>query len=133
MFGMLAVLAEFERGMPLERVAARIARAGKERWVEIENYGSGIQSISGKSGKYCRTKYSLAGGSVGLFDGKRIGFPVHDAERTVVGCHYRLKEDGSWRYHPTGTHTAPFVIGDIATAKTVFAFESQWDALAVLD
>jgi chromosome segregation protein len=26
-----------------------------------------------KNGKYCRTKYSLAGGSVGLFDGKRIG------------------------------------------------------------
>ena len=26
-----------------------------------------------KNGKYCRTKHSLSGGSVGLFDGKRIG------------------------------------------------------------
>ena len=70
---------------------------------------------------------------VGLFDGERIAFPVHDAGRNVIGCHYRLKEDGSWRYHPTGTRTAPFIIGDIATAKTIFVFESQWDLLAVLD
>ncbi|MGO9585165.1 MAG: DUF3987 domain-containing protein [Limisphaerales bacterium] len=70
---------------------------------------------------------------VGLFDGERIAFPVHDAGRNVIGCHYRLKEDGSWRYHPTGTRTAPFIIGDLATAKTIFDFESQWDLLAVLD
>lgn len=70
---------------------------------------------------------------VGLFDGERIAFPVHDAGRNVIGCHYRIKEDGSWRYHPTGTRTVPFVIGDPATAKTVFVFESQWDSLAVLD
>lgn len=70
---------------------------------------------------------------LGLFDGERIAFPVHDAQGTVIGCHYRLKEDGSWRYHPTGTRTAPFIIGNIATARTVFVFESQWDLLAVLD
>ena len=70
---------------------------------------------------------------VGLFDGERIAFPVHDAGRNVIGCHYRLKEDGSWRYHPTGTRTASLVIGDLATAKTIFVFESQWDLLAVLD
>ncbi len=70
---------------------------------------------------------------VGLFDGERIAFPVHDAGRNVIGCHYRLKQDGSWRYHPTGTRAAPFIIGDLSTAKTVFAFEGQWDLLAVLD
>ncbi len=70
---------------------------------------------------------------VGLFDGGRIAFPVHDVQGKVLGCHYRIKEDGSWRYHPTGTRTAPFVIGDLATAKTVFAFESQWDLLAGLN
>ena len=70
---------------------------------------------------------------IGLFDGERIAFPVHDAGRNVIGCHYRLKEDGSWRYYPTGTRTAAFVIGDLATAKTVLVFESQWDLLAVLD
>jgi hypothetical protein len=74
-----------------------------------------------------------AGNLVGLFGDERIAFPVHDAGRNILGCHYRLKEDGSWRYHPTGTRTAPFVIGDLATAKTVLVFESQWDLLAVLD
>lgn len=70
---------------------------------------------------------------VGLFDGERISFPVQDSGRNITGCHYRLKEDGSWRYYPTGTRTAPFVIGNLATAKAVFVFESQWDLLAVLD
>jgi hypothetical protein len=70
---------------------------------------------------------------VGLFDGDRIAFPVHNAQGHVIGCHYRRKEDGSWRYQPTGTRTAPLIIGDLATAKTVLIFESQWDLLAVLD
>src|SRR6185503_12968376 len=30
-----------------------------------------------KNGKYCRTKHALSGGSVGLFDGKRIGRAKH--------------------------------------------------------
>lgn len=70
---------------------------------------------------------------IGLFDNERIAFPVHNAQGRVVGCHYRLKEDGSWRYHPTGTRTAPLVIGELATAKTIFVFESQWDFCAVAD
>jgi hypothetical protein len=70
---------------------------------------------------------------VGLFDGERIALPVHDSEGFVVGCHWRLKEDGSWRYHPTGTRTAPLIVGDIAQAQNVFAFESPWDMLAILD
>jgi hypothetical protein len=69
---------------------------------------------------------------IGLFGSEFVAFPVHDAQGNVIGCHYRLA-DGSWRYHPTGTRTAPLIIGDIATAKTIFAFESQWDLLAVLD
>lgn len=70
---------------------------------------------------------------IGLFDGERITFPVNNAQGHVVGCHYRLKEDGSWRYHPPGTRIAPFIIGDLATAKTILSFESQWDLLAVVD
>ena len=70
---------------------------------------------------------------IGLLGGERIAFPVHEAEGYVVGCHYRLNEDGSWRYYPTGTRTAPLIIGDLAPAKTVFVFESQWDLFAVLD
>lgn len=70
---------------------------------------------------------------LGLYDGERVAFAVHDAQGSVIACHYRRKEDGSWRYFPTGTRTAPLVIGDLATAKTVFAFESQWDFCAVAD
>lgn len=70
---------------------------------------------------------------VGLYDGERIAFAVHNAHGNVIAIHYRLKEDGSWRYFPTGTRTAPLIIGDLATAKTVFAFESQWDFCAVAD
>ena len=70
---------------------------------------------------------------VGCFEGERIAFAVHDSKGHSIACHYRLKEDGSWRYFPTGTRTAPLVIGDLATAKTVFAFESQWDFCAVAD
>jgi hypothetical protein len=70
---------------------------------------------------------------VGLFGGERIAFPVHDAGRNVIGCHYRRKEDDKWRYHPTGTHAAPYIIGDLATAKIIHAFESQWDLLALAD
>jgi hypothetical protein len=70
---------------------------------------------------------------IGLFDGERIAFPVHDAQGNVTACHYRLKEDGSWRYYPVGTRTAPFIIGDPATAKTAWVFESPWDLLAVLE
>lgn len=70
---------------------------------------------------------------VGVFDGERIAFPVHDEHGAVVGCHYRRKEDGSWRYHPTGTRTRCLTIGSPQTTRFVWAFESQWDALAVMD
>jgi hypothetical protein len=70
---------------------------------------------------------------IGRFDGGHIAFPVAGAQGHVIGCHYRRQADASWRYHPTGTRTAPLVIGDLATAKRVLAFESQWDGLAILD
>lgn len=70
---------------------------------------------------------------VGLFQGKHIAFPVQNAQGTVIGCHYRLKEDGSWRYYPTGTRTAPLIVGNLAMARMVHAFESQWDFCAAAD
>lgn len=42
----------------------------------LQNENSTTIFIS-KNGKYCRTKLSLSGGSVGLFDGKRIGRAKH--------------------------------------------------------
>lgn len=70
---------------------------------------------------------------LGRFKEQHVALPVHAKQGAVVGCHYRLTTDGSWRYHPAGTHTAPFIIGQVAAAKIVFAFESQWDLLALLD
>jgi hypothetical protein len=70
---------------------------------------------------------------IGLFDGERIAFPS-----TMPGqCHrLSLPDQGRWLValpSNVGTRTAPFIIGDHATAKTIFVFESQWDLLAVLD
>ena len=50
----------------------------------------------------------------------------------VVGAHYRVA-DGSWRYHPPGINIAPLIIGELANAKQVHLFESQWDMLALAD
>ena len=72
-------------------------------------------------------------GLIGLHDGERIALPVHGTDSRVIACHYRRKEDGSWRYYPPGTPTRPLTIGETSTANTIFAFESQWDALAVMD
>lgn len=68
---------------------------------------------------------------IGIHKGK-FAIPVHDPAGNVVRCHYRL-DDGRWMYEPKGGETAPLVIGDLADAGHVLAFESQWDALAVLD
>jgi hypothetical protein len=76
---------------------------------------AGWRSYSPKFVEWLRSENLL-----GLFDGERIAFPVHDAQGRVVGCHYRLKEDGSWRYSSTGTRTTPLIIGDIGQAQTIY-------------
>ncbi len=48
---------------------------------------------------------------VGLFEGERIAFPVHDGDGKVVGCHYRRDDYGTWRYHPAGTKTRILTLG----------------------
>jgi hypothetical protein len=68
---------------------------------------------------------------IGLFEGK-TAFPVMSADGCVCGLHYRM-DDGSWRYDPEGTSVTPLILGDSKTADTVWVFESQWDAFAVLD
>jgi hypothetical protein len=68
---------------------------------------------------------------VGLFNGS-VAFPVHDAAGDVVAAHYRL-DDGTWRYHPTGTKTHPFVIAELISGDPIHVFESQWDAFAFMD
>jgi hypothetical protein len=68
---------------------------------------------------------------IGLYEGQ-IAFPVQERDR-VIGWHYRVEADGSWRYYPQGTGTRPLVVGDLTSGVPVWAFESQWDALAALD
>ncbi len=60
-----------------------------------------------------------------------FAFPVHDGNGKVVRIHYRLER--SWAYHPKGGDSAPLVIGNPIHATHTLAFESQWDALAILD
>jgi hypothetical protein len=67
---------------------------------------------------------------IGLHEGC-IAFPVHN-KGTVIGVHYCL-DDGSWRYYPQGTKAAPLIIGQLASAKQVHIFESQWDVFAFID
>lgn len=67
---------------------------------------------------------------VGQYD-DGFAFPVgHNG--TAASTHYRV-QDGSWRYHPPGVKTEPFIIGDLSVAKQVHAFESQFDAFALAD
>ena len=69
---------------------------------------------------------------VGLYNGC-VAFPVHDARRAVVGCHYRPKDGKAWYYAPKGCSTQPLIIGDIFGATQIHLFESPWDCFAVCD
>jgi hypothetical protein len=66
---------------------------------------------------------------VGVYNGS-IAFP--NGIGTVAGVHIR-QDDGSGRYHPTGTKTQPLILGDLSQAKQIHLFESQWDMLAFAD
>lgn len=72
-----------------------------------------------------------AQGSVGTFKGN-VAFPNHGVAGQVVSCHVRL-DNGDWIFKPKGQRTAPLNFGDVATAGFVLAFESQWDAFAIMD
>jgi hypothetical protein len=68
---------------------------------------------------------------VGLYNGN-IAFPVHDSAGNVIGAHYRIKADGSWRY-TAGAKTSALVIGELSAGDPVHAWESQWDGFAFMD
>jgi hypothetical protein len=57
-------------------------------------------------------------------------FPII-RDGVVVGAHVR--GDDHWFVLPKGTKMELFVIGDVESCDDIFVFESQWDALAVLD
>ena len=68
---------------------------------------------------------------VGIYN-HEFAFPVYGPAGKVVGCHHG-NSTGKWHYFPTGNTVSPLVVGDLATAKTVWPFESQWDAFALMD
>lgn len=88
---------------------------------------------------------------IGLHDtrhGRAFAFPVHDENGIVIAAHVRNRTtnaaDGKtidppppkWQYFyhgDTSPGTRPWIIGNLATAKKVWIFESQYDAIAVLD
>lgn len=76
-------------------------------------------------------EWMVANDLVGVYNGS-FAFPVHDKAGRVVRIHYRLPKKG-WAYYPTGGETAPFIIGNPQHATYTLAFESQWDAIAILD
>ena len=67
---------------------------------------------------------------IGCFQGN-FAFPVHNSKGQVVAVHHR-SGDG-WFYYPKGAETAPLIIGSPTHAIHTLAFESQWDAFAILD
>ena len=73
-----------------------------------------------------------AQGVVGIFEGK-IAFANHGDGGKVVSAHVRLGGKPPWIFKPGGQKTAPLVFGDAKAAGFILAFESQWDAFAVMD
>ncbi len=53
-----------------------IVTENQENTPYLQKENASLSFIS-RNGKYCRTRHSLSGGSVGLFDGKRIGRAKH--------------------------------------------------------
>ena len=75
-------------------------------------------------------------GLIGLWDG-RIAFPIATFSGHVTGCHHRpLAKEGNW-FVTSFSHPRiamyPLLINNPMTKNSVSAFESQWDALSLLD
>jgi hypothetical protein len=79
---------------------------------------------------------------VGKWKARCIAFPVCDSNGDVTRCHCRSPKrngDGKfdWVYQPAGkaqNHSASaLVFGNPNSAKTVYIFESQWDAIVLVD
>jgi hypothetical protein len=67
---------------------------------------------------------------LGIFGATDDGHPAFVVNGGSA-CHYRV-QDGSWRYEPRGAAATPLCFGNPDAAEA-WVFESQWDALAILD
>jgi len=91
------------------------------------------QKLAGQRGLSIEfVRWLHAQGVVGIFDGK-TAFANHGDGGKVVSCHVRLEETDKWIFKPSGQPTAPLIFGEPKAAGYVMAFESQWDAFAVMD
>lgn len=102
--------------------AACVRALTKKRLAELAEW-------RGYTMEFCRTL--AADGKIGLYEG-RIAFPVHDQAGNVVGPHFYVAEKHDW-FYTKGTKVRPLVYGDIYSAGEVHLFESQWDALGVME
>jgi hypothetical protein len=75
-------------------------------------------------------------GLIGLWNG-RIAFPITTFSGQVTGCHHRpLAKEGSWlvtSFSHLKIAMYPLLINNPMSKKLIAAFESQWDALSLLD
>ena len=94
-----------------------------------DEHAQRLASWRGLSAEFVRWLHAQA--ILGIFDGK-TAFANHGGGSKVVSCHVRL-ESGNWLFKPTGQKTAALVFGDAKAAGFILAFESQWDAFAVMD
>lgn len=72
---------------------------------------------------------------IGLVDGK-IGFPVMDMHQSMIqGAHVRggTEEDKRFYYTKGARNDVPLIMGNNRTARSIYAFESQWDMFAAAD
>jgi hypothetical protein len=67
---------------------------------------------------------------IGCHNG-HFAFPVTNSAGKIVAVHFKGPE--GWRYFPQGAESSLFVLGSPNHATFTLAFESQWDAFAVLD
>lgn len=92
-----------------------------------------LENIAAKRGysvEFCAKLKSA--GLIGFTNGA-VAFPIHDDNGTVVGMHCKSNLGAGKWYVVGGCSTFPLVIGDMDKASRAFAFESQWDAFAVME
>jgi hypothetical protein len=88
-----------------------------------------LASFRGFSVEFC--KQIIDAGLIGMHCGKWC-LPVYSDSGSL--CSLQVREhSGDWRYRPSGQPATPFIVGSIKTAKTVHAFESNFDLLAALE
>jgi hypothetical protein len=66
-----------------------------------------------------------------------VAFPIQDDDGKIFRAHCRRWKDKQWVYEPYADPkvraTPALVYGNFATATKIYVFESQWDAISLID